>query len=333
MPGMMDSKILVVEDDPQMGESLRYLFDFYGFNVHVNGNLPDAINALQAISYDLVILDLQLEDQCGFAVMDHLVERKLDTLVVVVTGLGSEKHAITALKKGATDYLKKPFEPDELLASVNKALGRQRHQRELCLYKKIVSSSSEAIVVGDHHGRIIYNNAAYRRLINPDAGVPDHPPTIQKQLCNADGVIDEQIQMALVTGIPWEGTVEMVNAAGQLFTAWKRVDIIADTAGGASSGIALMHAISGQAENRESSDRKLAEKRLQAESDKLKQALTNVNGLSGMLSICASCKKIRDNNGEWNDLDAYIQIHSNIEFSHGLCPQCARKLYPELYPE
>ena len=65
----------------------------------------------------------------------------------------------------------------------------------------------------------------------------------------------------------------------------------------------------------------------------LQTALERVKTLSGMLPICASCKKIRDDQGYWNKIEAYIEKHSEAEFSHGICPECARKLYPEYFSE
>lgn len=62
----------------------------------------------------------------------------------------------------------------------------------------------------------------------------------------------------------------------------------------------------------------------------LKEALENVRRLEGLLPICSSCKKIRDDKGYWNAVESYIQKHSEAEFSHGICPECARKLYPGL---
>jgi hypothetical protein len=64
----------------------------------------------------------------------------------------------------------------------------------------------------------------------------------------------------------------------------------------------------------------------------LQQALAQVKRLSGFLPICASCKKIRDDKGYWQQVEAYIRDHSEAEFSHSLCPECAKKLYPELFP-
>ncbi len=63
----------------------------------------------------------------------------------------------------------------------------------------------------------------------------------------------------------------------------------------------------------------------------LEKALLEVKRLSGLLPICASCKKIRDKEGNWQQIEDYIHSHSEADFSHGICPQCARKLYPELY--
>jgi hypothetical protein len=63
----------------------------------------------------------------------------------------------------------------------------------------------------------------------------------------------------------------------------------------------------------------------------LKKALEEIKTLSGFLPICASCKKIRDDKGYWNQIEAYISEHSAAEFSHGICPECVEKLYPDIY--
>ena len=63
----------------------------------------------------------------------------------------------------------------------------------------------------------------------------------------------------------------------------------------------------------------------------LQLAVANVNMLTGMLPICASCKNIRDDEGYWHQVEVYIRSHSEAEFSHGICPDCTTKLYPELF--
>ena len=61
------------------------------------------------------------------------------------------------------------------------------------------------------------------------------------------------------------------------------------------------------------------------------RAQEEVKTLSGFLPICAQCKKIRDDEGLWNRIEGYIQERSDAKFSHGICPDCAREMYPELY--
>ena len=79
--------------------------------------------------------------------------------------------------------------------------------------------------------------------------------------------------------------------------------------------------------------RKLAEDAKEELIAGMQHALDEVNLLSGLIPICASCKNIRDDQGYWNKIESYITNHSKVEFSHSICPDCAKKLYPDLYKE
>jgi PAS domain S-box-containing protein len=78
-------------------------------------------------------------------------------------------------------------------------------------------------------------------------------------------------------------------------------------------------------------DRRLIEDANKNLIKKLQNAFDEVNTLSGLLPICFSCKNIRDDKGYWNKIESYIRSHSKVEFSHGICPDCAQELYPEFY--
>lgn len=69
---------------------------------------------------------------------------------------------------------------------------------------------------------------------------------------------------------------------------------------------------------------------LESTNGELELALASVKQLSGMLPICASCKSIRNDDGYWEQIEAYFKDHSELEFSHGICPKCVEKLYPGL---
>jgi len=77
--------------------------------------------------------------------------------------------------------------------------------------------------------------------------------------------------------------------------------------------------------------RKRMEGELRESNTELQRALTEVKTLSGLLPICSSCKKIRDDQGYWTQVETYITERSGVEFSHGICPDCLQKLYPDFY--
>lgn len=79
--------------------------------------------------------------------------------------------------------------------------------------------------------------------------------------------------------------------------------------------------------------RKAREAELQRSNDDLQRALKEVKVLRGLIPICASCKKIRNDGGFWQQLEEYLGEHSEAEFSHGLCQPCIKKLYPGVYQD
>lgn len=84
---------------------------------------------------------------------------------------------------------------------------------------------------------------------------------------------------------------------------------------------------------REMDCRKTRELELQRSNDALQQALREVKVLRGLVPICASCKKIRNDQGAWQQFEEYLHQHSEAEFSHGLCQTCMKKLYPGVYTD
>lgn len=85
-----------------------------------------------------------------------------------------------------------------------------------------------------------------------------------------------------------------------------------------------------EAELRKSHDE--LEKNVRERTADLKKALDNIKTLKGIVPICSHCKKIRDDKGYWNQLEVYVQKHSEADFSHSICPECAKKHYPDFNP-
>ncbi len=76
---------------------------------------------------------------------------------------------------------------------------------------------------------------------------------------------------------------------------------------------------------------KLSKDRLKKLNSELQTALDEIKTLKGLVPICASCKKVRDDDGYWQEVEHYVSAHTEANFSHGVCPNCMEKLYPDIY--
>ncbi len=76
-----------------------------------------------------------------------------------------------------------------------------------------------------------------------------------------------------------------------------------------------------------------SQREVAAKNSDLQKALAEIKRLKGILPICTQCKKIKDEKGHWNHLEAYIEKHSEADFSHSICPECARELYPDIFED
>ena len=98
-------------------------------------------------------------------------------------------------------------------------------------------------------------------------------------------------------------------------------------------GLSLVVVVLLVKENKAIAERKHSEEKQKSLIRDLQKALAEVKTLSGLLPICAGCKKVRDDKGYWKQIESYLLDHSETKFSHGICPECAKKLYPELFEE
>ena len=127
---MADPNILLVEDDPTQRRLVASLLDAAGHRVHAAATLAEAFAALDALSaLELVLSDFKLPDGDGLALLDRARDTRPGVTRVLMTAYGSIEHAVEAIRRGADDYLTKPFERQALLLVIDKAL-RTRALRE-----------------------------------------------------------------------------------------------------------------------------------------------------------------------------------------------------------
>ncbi len=152
--------LLIVEDDPGFSSYLKRLLRQKNLHLITANSGRQAIQCLKSNRVDLVLQDIGLPDIDGYKVMDHLLENSPETLVIVMTGEVTVESAVQALRRGAYDYLRKPFETTELINTVDNALHRmkleRRHKRAQEKlreseerYRQLFEGESDAVVVFD----------------------------------------------------------------------------------------------------------------------------------------------------------------------------------------
>ena len=131
---MARGKVLLIEDEELLRSSLSAFLEKSGFDVVEAEDEVSAVKHLRDCNFNLVITDLFLSDGSGFGIMKHLQEFCQEAKCIVITGHASLDTAINSLRKGAFDYLLKPFEYSELKSAIDRALLKQSEEK---LIKKV----------------------------------------------------------------------------------------------------------------------------------------------------------------------------------------------------
>jgi len=169
-------RLLLVDDEPRLLESLCELLKNRGFTLTTAKNGTEAISRLSSGPFDLVILDLRMPEVTGHDVMDYINVHQMDANVIITSGDSGIEAAIGSLRRGAYDYLRKPYPREELLKAVQNALQQRRLTAENKLiaaqlesservYRYLVDSSPDIIFTLDHLGQITFVNHRIQALL------------------------------------------------------------------------------------------------------------------------------------------------------------------------
>lgn len=123
-------RILIIDDEADIRESLETLLDLEGYQVEQAQNGAEGLRMLEQSNYDLVLLDLMMPDRSGMDVLREVRERDQDTPICMITAYGSVEVAVNALKAGAQDYFSKPWDNEKLLIEIERLIARRRLERE-----------------------------------------------------------------------------------------------------------------------------------------------------------------------------------------------------------
>ena len=172
-----NARILVVDDEERMLDSVLACLEPYNLNLDTANSGELACHKLASQAYDLLLLDLNMPGMDGHQVMEYAANQNIDCEIIVISGESSFGAVSKALRRGAYDYIKKPYSFDELLATISSALQKHsleqendqmqnRLQQSEGLHRYIVNSSPDIIFMLDRRGNFTFLNKKVTELLN-----------------------------------------------------------------------------------------------------------------------------------------------------------------------
>lgn len=169
-------RILVIDDEPSLARSITALLQTDDRLIEACGTVAETLARLNATAYDLIVLDYRLPDASGLAVMDWLLSHERRESVIMISAEQSLEAAVGALRRGAADFLVKPYSAEQLRRSVTKVLAkrqtersrrqnRQRLESSEQMHRYLVENSLDLIYTLDADGRFSYLNQRIESLL------------------------------------------------------------------------------------------------------------------------------------------------------------------------
>jgi PAS domain S-box-containing protein len=211
-----------------------------------------------------------------------------------------------------------------LQAVVRDITERRQMEDKLRQLSKAVEQSPASIVITDPAGNIEYANRKFTEVTGytPAEALGKNPRILKSGEQSPE--VYRELWQTITAGKEWHGEFHNKKKNGELYWEIASISPIRDLTGHITHYIAVKEDIT---------EGKKAEAQREGLIKSLEAALARVKSLSGLLPICAGCKKIRDDKGYWNQVESYIQTHSEASFSHGMCPDCIKKFYPDFAEE
>jgi PAS domain S-box-containing protein len=323
-------RVLHIDDNPNDRELVaRELRAEISEITIIEAGDPGALNEImRAGGFDLVITDYQLHWTDGLQILAALKTAFPSVPLIMFTGTGNEEVAVEAMKAGVQDYILKAsrYFP-RLRAAVRQALEKAQQGYRLtsaeARYKELFDTVPVGLFRSTPKGEILDANQAFLEMTG--MGSFD-----QLAHTSFSELHPDPIDFAV-----WRDKLERDGAVTCVESRFRGSDgspVWVEIHAKALRDPATRQIYyEGSVEN--ISQRKGVELEREQLIEELRQALSRVRSLAGLLPICSSCKKIRDTGGQWNMLESYIENHSQAHFTHSFCPDCARRLYPEIFLE
>lgn len=162
-------KILVVDDEKVIREGCREVLAQDGFEVVLAENGEQGLKMIERAHFDVILLDLMMPGLSGFDVLSHVKALHPDTSIIVITGYATIENSIEAMKKGAFDFIPKPFSPDQLRVVVSKAIDHTGALKDIANEKSrmrvLINLLANGVMVADAEKKVVLANPAFIKIM------------------------------------------------------------------------------------------------------------------------------------------------------------------------
>jgi DNA-binding NtrC family response regulator len=142
-------KILVIDDERPIRSTLKEILEFEDFKVDTAEDGKQGLEMILANKYDLILSDIKMPKMDGMELLDALIEKGVETPVVMISGHGNVETAVEAIKKGAYDFIQKPLDLNRTLVTLRNALDRKEIVKEVKKLKRKVSKGKITEIIGE----------------------------------------------------------------------------------------------------------------------------------------------------------------------------------------
>ncbi len=162
-------KILVIDDEKVIRNGCREVLTQEGYEATLAENGKLGLNMIEKAHFDVILLDLMMPGLSGFDVLSHVKALHPDTSIIVITGYATVEHSIEAMKKGAFDFIPKPFSPDQLRVVVSKAIEHTGALKDIANEKSrmrvLINLLANGVMVADAEKKVVLANPAFMKIM------------------------------------------------------------------------------------------------------------------------------------------------------------------------
>ena len=318
-------KVLIIEDERMIAEDIKYTLNQYGYKV--SGIFSKGLKAIAKISTlkpDIILMDIKLEGEIDGIETGKIILKDHDIPIIFLTAYADS--ATVESTKSITPYgfILKPFDAKELYAAIEIALIKHKSEKELnenkALFESMFLGNPEPCAYLDNDFKVIDINPRFQEFFG----------------FSLEEIKGKEIDAMI---IPEDYETEATKLSNDTLSGYVYFDTYRKSKNGKLVAVSISAApiiVNKKSKGsfviyKDISKRKKIEEERENIISELQNALDEVKTLEGLIPICSHCKKIRDDSGFWGNVEQYISKHTNVDFSHGICPDCLEKYYPKQY--